>query len=283
MSQLNIRIQPLDRDNYDTWKVQVKALLVKGDTWGYVSGEIVKPEDEAAILQWTNNDAKAMSDLILSISPAELKHIKTCETSKEIWKKLQSIHESQGPVRKAMLLKSLIHVKLNDGDDMRTHLANFSDIVDKLEDLKLKIDPELVTILMLYSVPENYEPFRVAIETREKLPTPEELKIKLLEEFQSRKRMNTEEASTTAMFVSKQNKPKGQSARNFAEKKDERKEIICFKCKKVGHYARYCKKQPNVQKKSSEESKCAEVAMRACAYAGNAQRAIVAIMKPRNA
>lgn len=97
---------------------------------------------------------------------------------------------------------------MKDEDDMRTHLADFSDIVDKLEDLELKINPELVTILMLYSVPENYESFRVAIETREKLPTPEELKIKLLEEFQSRKRINVEEVSTTAMFDSKKNKLK---------------------------------------------------------------------------
>lgn len=142
MSQLNIRIQPLDRDNYDTWKVQVKALPTKSDTWGYISGEISRPsENEAAILQWTNNDAKAMSDLILSISPAELKHIKTCKTSKDIWNKLQSIYESQGPARKAMLLKSLIHAKMKDGEDMHTHLANFLDIVDKLEELELRINP----------------------------------------------------------------------------------------------------------------------------------------------
>lgn len=253
--------------------MQVKAFLTIGDTWGYVSGEIAKPTgNDAAILQWINNDAKAMSDLILSISPAELKHVKTCETSKEIWKKLQSIHESQGPARKAMLLKSLIHVKMKDGDDMHTHLANFSDIVDKLENLELKINPELVAILMLYSVPENYEPFRVAIETREKLPTPEELKIKLLEEFQSRKRISAKEASTTAMFVSK-NKLKGQNARNFAltaiSVNDERKEVKCFKCKRFGYFARYCKKQSSAQQKSNEESKCAEVAMRACALIGN--------------
>lgn len=59
-------------------------------------------------MQWKINDAKAMSDLVPSISAAELKHVKACETAKDIWKKLQSIHESQGSARKAMLLKSLI-------------------------------------------------------------------------------------------------------------------------------------------------------------------------------
>ena len=43
---------------------------------------------------------------------------------------------------------------------------------------------------MFYSVSENYKPFRIAIETREKFPMPEELKIML---FQSRKRMSAEE------------------------------------------------------------------------------------------
>lgn len=282
MSQLHIKIQPLDKDNYDTWKVQAKALLVKGDTWGYVSGEKMKPTDnDAAILQWASNDAKAMSDLILSISPAELKHIKTCETSRDMWKKLQSIYESQGPARKAMLLKSLIHLKMKDGEDMRTHLANFADVVDKLEDLELNINQELVTILMLYSVPDNYEPFRVAIETREKLPTPEELKIKLLEEFQSRKR-NRDEESSSAMFVAKQNKPRWQGTRNPPDKNDERKEIKCFKCKKVGHIARYCRKQQNDQKKNSEESKIAEVAMTASTLTENVQCGTRTLVKPQD-
>lgn len=78
---------------------------------------------------------------------------------------------------------------------MHTHLANFLDILDKLKNLKLKIYRGLVAIFMLYtlytlySVVENYEPFRVAIETREKLPIAEELiKVKLLEEYRKSKR-----------------------------------------------------------------------------------------------
>lgn len=145
--------------------MQVKTLLTISDTWGYVSGEIPRTaENQAAITQWINNDAKAMSDLILSISPSELKHIKTCGTFMNIWKKLQFIYESQGPARKTMLLKGLIHAKIKDSDDMHTHLTNFLDIMDKLEELELKINPEFITILMLYKVPENYDSFRVAIE-----------------------------------------------------------------------------------------------------------------------
>ena len=40
----SMRIKTFNKENYDTWKMQMEALLVKNDAWGYVSGEIVKPE-----------------------------------------------------------------------------------------------------------------------------------------------------------------------------------------------------------------------------------------------
>lgn len=65
-----------------------------------------------------------------------------------------------------MLLKWLIQRKMKNGEDMRTHLADFFDVVEKLEDMELNIDKELISILLLYSIPDCYEPFRVAIEKK---------------------------------------------------------------------------------------------------------------------
>lgn len=90
-----------------------------------MDGTMFKPITGAdAIAAWNNADSKAMSDLLLSIVPEELKHIKSCSTSKEVWDKLKTTYESQDPLRKTMLLKQLIQRK-KDGDDMRTHLADF--------------------------------------------------------------------------------------------------------------------------------------------------------------
>ena len=90
-----MRIEALNKDNYDTWKLQMQALLVKNDAWTYVSGECVKPEGDeaaAAVRQWKINDHKAKSDIILSINPSELKQIKGCETSRDVWLKLENIY-----------------------------------------------------------------------------------------------------------------------------------------------------------------------------------------------
>ena len=92
--------------------------------WGYVDGTITAPNVtrasateratvQAALEVWTKQDKKARSDLILSISPPELKHVRDCNTSKEIWDRLESIYASKGPARKATLLKRLSQQKMH--------------------------------------------------------------------------------------------------------------------------------------------------------------------------
>ena len=63
----------------------------------------------------------------------------------------------------------------------------YFDIVYKLYDIQLEIIDEMLTILLLCSISEEYEGFRIAIESHNKLPTSEILKIRLLEEYESRK------------------------------------------------------------------------------------------------
>jgi hypothetical protein len=84
----------------------------------------------------------------------ELRQIKNCVTSNGIWKKLKELYESKGPARKATLLKQLIMSKMNEGETMKNHLNNFFNIIDKLEEMELKIVDDLVTILLLYSIPD---------------------------------------------------------------------------------------------------------------------------------
>ena len=123
----------------------MQAVLVKFDSWEYVNGTNVKPEpgannENAALVQaWEKNDQKARSDIILSISPSELKQVKNCETSRSMWTPLREIYESQGPARKAMLLKRLTLHKMTEGSDVRDHLNDFFYTVDKLGDMNIEI------------------------------------------------------------------------------------------------------------------------------------------------
>jgi len=177
------RIEPLSKDNYETWKMQVEALLTKNHLWEYVSGERMLPEETTgtettevaanirARGQWIRNDKKAKSDLILSIHPSELQHVRGCETSRQVWLKLESIYASKGPARKATLLKQLILQKLSESGDVRDYVNKFFYAVDRLAAMDVQIHVDLLSIMLLYSLPSSYENFRCAIESRDELPT----------------------------------------------------------------------------------------------------------------
>lgn len=78
------RIEPLTKDNYESWKLQAEAILVKNDSWQFVNGLVPKPTGTADILKWQQEDTKAKADLILSVSSNELRHIRGCISSREV-------------------------------------------------------------------------------------------------------------------------------------------------------------------------------------------------------
>lgn len=132
MTTTGVRFEVLNKDNYETWKIQMRAVLIKNDMWGYAVGTILKPEvveGDAVLAQaaerWTQADLKAQSDIVLAMNPSEIKQIKTCETAREIWTKLEGIYQSKGPARKAALLNSLISLRMKEGDDAREHSRVF--------------------------------------------------------------------------------------------------------------------------------------------------------------
>jgi hypothetical protein len=201
--------------------------------------------------------------LVLRVT-LQRKSNKNCPTSKDIWNKLHSVYQSQGPARKAMLLKTLILLKMKNGEDMRDHIRNFFDVVDKLEEMELCIINDLLAILLLYSIPDEYENFRIAIETQEKLPQLEALKIKLLEEYEARKR-NSKENVSDAMFISK-NPGRSSQPKKSEESKTERFKFACHTCGKIGHMAKDCRsklfKPKNPKTKPTESTRKAEVVMK---------------------
>lgn len=79
------RVETLTEDNYDTWRVHVEE-FINSVLWGYVCGKLPKPVAGETVFE--AKDSKAKSNLILSISPSELKHVRACEISKDVWDKV---------------------------------------------------------------------------------------------------------------------------------------------------------------------------------------------------
>jgi len=72
---------------------------------------------------------------------------------------------------------------MTENDDVREHMRNF---FDKLQEMDVDINNNLLSIVLLYSFLSSYENFRCAIEFRDELLPPESLKIKILEKNDAR-------------------------------------------------------------------------------------------------
>ena len=68
---------------------------------------------------------------------------------------------------------------MNWDENIKDHLNKLFDIIDKLNEPDININEDLITIMLLYSLPDNFENFRCAIESRDELPNLTFKKLKL--------------------------------------------------------------------------------------------------------
>lgn len=183
------QIEKLDGNNFESWAIQMKSILVHSGYWKLVNGEL-KPEDgkdDAEIAKYKSDDEKALATICLSVKPSQLNYIKGCKSSSEAWTKLKDVYRPSGPIQKVTLYKKLLNLRMDASGDMVSHINVFTDIADKLQEIGISIQEELLSIILLSSLPQHFENFVIAVETRDNLPNLIALKQKLIEEDERRK------------------------------------------------------------------------------------------------
>lgn len=82
-------------------------------------------------------------------------------------------------------------------------MDDFLDTADKLEEIEITIHQDLLSVLMLCSLPPSFDAFRRAMTTRDDIPKLEVMKIKILEDYDSRKVVTTENTGQDVLFAKK--------------------------------------------------------------------------------
>ncbi|XP_071653831.1 uncharacterized protein [Temnothorax longispinosus] len=252
-------IEKLTADNYETWRLQMRSVLVYNGLWGHVSGSVVKPVEEAKLVTWTIEDEKALALIVFGVSSSELGHIRKAVTASEAWSELERAFNSRGPVRKAVLYRQLYQMKKDPEKSMSQYVSDFMRTADQLDEAGIKVPSELLSIMLLSSLPQDFENFRVAIESRDEIPDINFLKAKLIEEEARRVGSDREKdrGSSALLTAGKSDTHKITSRKPFGQRKVQEKrgacseeergvqsfEGKCFKCRKTGHRASDCWKK----------------------------------------
>lgn len=232
--------------------MQMKSVLVHADLWSVTCGRLVKAEDATPQQKadFDRKDEKALASITLSVKSSEINLIKNCATSKQAWDKLAEVYKPKGPARKISLFKKLLRLSVAESVDVQKYINEFSDIVEKLVEIGLNIDEDILPILLLSGLGKSFEGFVAAIETRDNLPSLGDLKIKLIEEGERQKENNDSTSNVQQVFVSRtQKNDQKQNLQKDSKRKKNRK---CYKCDKIGHIAAQYGENKRETKKENE-------------------------------
>lgn len=255
-------IEKLDDSNYASWSVHMKSVLVHSDLWGITSGKLIKGEAASATesAAFDAKDEKALASIMLCIKPSQINHVRHCLTSTMAWNKLKEIYQPCGPARKISLFKRLMHLSLSEGASMSEHINEFFETIEKLAEISVTVPEEMMVIILLSSLPDSFESFVVAIETRDTLPALNVLKVKLLEEGARRLERGgkvAEAGESQQAFVARVNAKRCSKFKNSGESDSSLGSSLvgsgggsrgkrrvngkCYRCGRRGHFASHCK------------------------------------------
>eukprot|EP00112_Aurelia_sp_Birch-Aquarium-sp1_P016297 Seg3683.4 transcript_id=Seg3683.4/GoldUCD/mRNA.D3Y31 product="Copia protein" protein_id=Seg3683.4/GoldUCD/D3Y31 len=97
MEFVSQHIDKFDGTNFHLWKFKMQMVLEDKDLWGIVSGDEVEPVGEGttntSVQKFRKRARKAMATICLSLSDNQLSLVRSAETAREEWLKLESHYE----------------------------------------------------------------------------------------------------------------------------------------------------------------------------------------------
>lgn len=236
------QVEKLNGENYAVWSVQMKSLLVTLDYWHVIENlcSITATAEQKAA--WMSDDKKALATITLCVKPSELLALKTCVSAKGAWLKLSEIYRAKGPARKVNLFKRLVRFQFQHNQSYSSQVNSFCTIAESLKEIDVSIPDDILSIMLLCSLPEDMDNFVVAIESRDDLPKVDSLKMKIFEEEERRKGKVSE--GEQVVYALDNKKFKRQSTRKYWDKKNNNN-IKCYGCGKRGHVRAQCKNSSN--------------------------------------
>lgn len=144
------------------WKFQVRVNLMASDLFGYIRGTEKKPADitaleyNANLNAWLRNDARAQKVIVNSCGSKVLIHLCNCETSKEMWHKLNSVYEQTNVAAKHLLQEQFYAFKKDPAHDIATHISTLEGLVQKLKTTGVEIAESMLITKILMTLPLEY-------------------------------------------------------------------------------------------------------------------------------
>lgn len=216
-------VERLDVDNYSTWSIRMRALLITKGLWGAVTGDSIDPD----------KDQKALAQIILHVKDHHLMTVGSSATSKIAWETLKNTYEAKINARKVLLRRELTALKLGATEALTVYAARAKDIQAQLRAAGDEVKDQEVAIQFLAGLPPAYGMISTVLTAQDKELTIDEMLPKLLNVEQAA--AQPPHSSEAALFA----KPK----KDFPKRQPRQEDRTCFYCGRRGHLASQCQQK----------------------------------------
>ena len=235
-------VVPLDGTNYSTWKLQIRMLLLNLNLWNLVIGSETQPEGAAtssAVTDFVARSGKALSTIVLSVSPSLLYLIGESNSPVAVWRKLVNHFQKSSWANQFALRKELYSCSMAPNSSICDHIRTITQLFDSLSAVCDNLDDKNRVMLLMSSLPSKFDVLITALQSNKDVPSFEELVEKLnAEEYRQADR---DSDSSVALLTSQDSKNPNNHHSNYKKKKNNgRQDITCFYCKKSGHMIKDC-------------------------------------------
>ena len=268
----------LTTSNYTVWAMKMRVLMRVHKAW-----EAIEPgvEDEE------KNDI-ATSLLFQSISEGLVLQVGDLGSPKLIWEAIRSRNLGAERVKSARLLtlmNEFDRLKMDDTDSIDTFSGKISELASKASSLGQSIEGPKIVKKFLNSLPPKFIHMTASLEQLLDLETTSfediigrlkayEERIKGFESYEQQGALlysNSEKSYDNGGRGRGQNRGRGRGTRgrgrgrgNNGERSKEKRDysqIICYNCKKKGHFALVCTEKKDNEELNKTETEVAEAAL----------------------
>ena len=166
------------------------------------------------------------------------------------------VHEQKSSLNKMLAQQRFYEYKMDSGGSVVQHIAKVMNLKRALEDLGDKVDDSSVMTKIIGTLPSKYDGFITAWDNMDSSKqTLVNLKERLIkQEF----RFAQHDGESSALAVSTSGKKKTNTGSNLGQDtgavKRSPSDVICYRYKRPGHFARNCRtKKPHPKQKQGEQ------------------------------
>jgi hypothetical protein len=241
-------VKRFDGTNFQAWKFQVTAVLVASEIFDVVDGTRARPENvegnnAGRMKTWIKDNARATAIIASAMEAEQVTSVIMCSSAKEMWDKLSAVHEQKSASNVGTLTQRFYSYRMGSTDSVIQHVSTVQNMARQLKDLGEKVSDAALIAKILSSLTAKFSVLKTAWDSVDPArQTVSNLLERLIREENS---LNEEGDSAGAFSVTRRGNPKSESQAKDVQKKKKikakkNKNIECFRCQEIGHYASQC-------------------------------------------